>query len=38
MGNAFETHRPATTTVEVVRLVTDARLVLELKAVEGVPA
>ena len=33
MGTAFGTHRPATTTVEVTRLATDPRLVLELKAV-----
>jgi enamine deaminase RidA (YjgF/YER057c/UK114 family) len=33
MGAAFGSHRPATTTVEVVRLATDPRLVLELKAV-----
>ena len=38
MGAAFGTHRPATTTVEVVRLATDPRLVLELKAVVVVPA
>jgi enamine deaminase RidA (YjgF/YER057c/UK114 family) len=38
MGAAFGTHRPATTTVEVVRLATDPRLVLELKAVAVVPA
>jgi 2-iminobutanoate/2-iminopropanoate deaminase len=37
MGAAFDTHRPATTTVEVVRLATDPRLVLELKAVAVVP-
>ncbi len=33
LGNYFGSHRPATTTVEVVRLATDPRLVLELKAV-----
>jgi enamine deaminase RidA (YjgF/YER057c/UK114 family) len=33
MGTAFGAHRPATTTVEVTRLATDPRLVLELKAV-----
>jgi 2-iminobutanoate/2-iminopropanoate deaminase len=37
MGAAFGPHRPATTTVEVVRLATDPRLVLELKAVAVVP-
>lgn len=37
MGAAFGSHRPATTTVEVVRLATDPRLVLELKAVAVVP-
>jgi enamine deaminase RidA (YjgF/YER057c/UK114 family) len=30
-------HRPASTTVEVVRLATDPRLVLELRAVAAVP-
>lgn len=38
MGIALGDHRPATTTVEVVRLATDPRLVLELKAVAVVPA
>lgn len=38
MGAAFGSHRPATTTVEVARLATDPRLVLELKAVAVVPA
>lgn len=33
VGNHLGSHRPATTTVEVVRLATDPRLVLELKAV-----
>jgi 2-iminobutanoate/2-iminopropanoate deaminase len=33
LGRAFGDHRPASTTVEVVRLATDPRLVLELKAV-----
>jgi len=33
LGQAFGDHRPATTTVEVVRLATDPRLVLELRAV-----
>jgi len=33
LGDALGDHRPATTTVEVVRLATDPRLVLELKAV-----
>lgn len=33
IGRAFGDHRPASTTVEVVRLATDSRLVLELKAV-----
>jgi enamine deaminase RidA (YjgF/YER057c/UK114 family) len=37
MGAAFGEHRPASTTVEVVRLATDPRLVLELKAVAVVP-
>lgn len=37
MGVAFGDHRPATTTVEVARLATDPRLVLELKAVAVVP-
>jgi 2-iminobutanoate/2-iminopropanoate deaminase len=38
LGAAFGAHRPATTTVEVVRLATDPRLVLELKAVAVVPS
>jgi enamine deaminase RidA (YjgF/YER057c/UK114 family) len=33
MGARFGSLRPATTTVEVTRLATDPRLVLELKAV-----
>lgn len=33
MGRAFGTHRPASTSVEIVRLATDPRLILELKAV-----
>lgn len=33
LGRAFGDYRPASTTVEVVRLATDPRLVLELKAV-----
>ena len=33
LGAAFGDHRPASTTVEVVRLATDPRLVLELRAV-----
>lgn len=33
LGQAFGDHRPASTTVEVVRLATDPRLVLELRAV-----
>jgi len=33
LGEAFGDHRPATTTVEVVRLATDPRLVLELRAI-----
>ncbi len=33
IGAAFGDHRPASTTVEVVRLATDPRLVLELRAV-----
>lgn len=37
LGQAFGEHRPASTTVEVVRLATDPRLVLELKAVAVVP-
>jgi 2-iminobutanoate/2-iminopropanoate deaminase len=37
MASAFGTHRPTSTTVEVVRLATDPRLVLELTAVAVVP-
>lgn len=37
MGRAFGTHRPASTSVEIVRLATDPRLILELKAVAVVP-
>ncbi len=37
LGRAFGDHRPASTTVEVVRLATDPRLVLELKAVAVLP-
>lgn len=33
MARAFGEHRPASTSVEVVRLATDPRLILELKAV-----
>ena len=33
LGRRLGSHRPATTTVEVTRLATDPRLVLELKAV-----
>jgi enamine deaminase RidA (YjgF/YER057c/UK114 family) len=33
LGRAFGDHRPASTTVEVVRLATDPRLVLEIRAV-----
>jgi enamine deaminase RidA (YjgF/YER057c/UK114 family) len=38
MALAFGDHRPATTTVEVVRLATDPRLLFELKAVAVVSA
>lgn len=38
MARAFGDHRPASTSVEVVRLATDPRLILELKAVGVVPA
>lgn len=38
MGAALGAHRPATTSVEVVRLATDPRLVLELTAVAVVDA
>lgn len=37
MGRRMGDHRPATTSVEVVRLATDPRLVLELRAVAVVP-
>jgi enamine deaminase RidA (YjgF/YER057c/UK114 family) len=37
MARYFGSHRPASTTVEVVRLATDPRLVLELTAVAVVP-
>jgi enamine deaminase RidA (YjgF/YER057c/UK114 family) len=37
MGRRLGDHRPATTSVEVVRLATDPRLVLELRAVAVVP-
>jgi 2-iminobutanoate/2-iminopropanoate deaminase len=37
MARYFGTHRPTTTTVEVVRLATDPRLVLEITAVAVVP-
>jgi 2-iminobutanoate/2-iminopropanoate deaminase len=37
MARYFGEHRPASTTVEVVRLATDPRLVLELTAVAVVP-
>ncbi len=37
MGLYLGAHRPATTTVEVVRLATDPRLVLELRAVAVTP-
>ena len=37
LGQAFGDHRPASTTVEVVRLATDPRLVLELRVVAAVP-
>ncbi len=36
LGRAFGHHRPASTTVEVVRLATDPRLVLELRAVAAI--
>ncbi|MQA88479.1 MAG: hypothetical protein GEV03_28660 [Streptosporangiales bacterium] len=38
MARHLGTHRPASTSVEVVRLATDPRLVLELAAVAAVPA
>ncbi|HYM90295.1 MAG TPA: Rid family hydrolase [bacterium] len=37
LGRALGTHRPASTTVEVVRLATDPRLVVELAVVAVVP-
>jgi len=37
MGRLFGDHRAASTTVEVVRLATDPRLVLELQAIAVVP-
>ncbi|HSJ36509.1 MAG TPA: Rid family hydrolase [Acidimicrobiia bacterium] len=37
MGRRLGAHRPATTTVEVSRLATDGRLVLELRAVAVAP-
>lgn len=37
MGRRMGDHRPASTSVEVVRLATDPRLVLELRAVAVVP-
>ena len=37
MGRAFGAHRPVSTTVEVARLATDPRLVIELAAVAVVP-
>ena len=37
VGRYFGSHRPVSTTVEVVRLATDPRLVLELAAVAVVP-
>jgi enamine deaminase RidA (YjgF/YER057c/UK114 family) len=36
MGARLGSHRPTTTTVEVVRLATDPRLVLELQAIAAV--
>ncbi len=36
LGAAFGENRPASTTVEVVRLATDPRLVLELRAVAAI--
>lgn len=36
LGEAFGDHRPASTTVEIVRLATDPRLVLELRAVAAI--
>jgi enamine deaminase RidA (YjgF/YER057c/UK114 family) len=37
MNRALGAHRPASTSVEIVRLATDPRLILELKAVAVVP-
>jgi enamine deaminase RidA (YjgF/YER057c/UK114 family) len=37
MARSFGNHRPTSTTVEVVRLATDPRLVLELTAVAVIP-
>lgn len=37
MARAFGDHRPASTSVEVVRLATDPRLILELRALAVVP-
>lgn len=37
LGRRMGSHRPASTTVEVVRLATDPRLVLELRAVAAIP-
>ena len=37
MARVFGDHRPASTSVEIVRLATDPRLILELKAVAVVP-
>jgi enamine deaminase RidA (YjgF/YER057c/UK114 family) len=37
MARHLADHRPASTSVEVVRLATDPRLILELKAVAVVP-
>lgn len=37
MGSLMGDHRPASTSVEVVRLATDPRLVLELQAIAVVP-
>ena len=36
LGEAFGEHRPASTTVEIVRLATDPRLVLEVRAVAAI--
>jgi 2-iminobutanoate/2-iminopropanoate deaminase len=38
MGTHLGDHRPASTSVEVVRLATDPRLVLELQAIAMVPS